>query len=110
MSSAKDENDPSKDPAWFLINLIMHTEAKKLEKVQRVLSILTRFPHPTDINVDTTPDRLERLHREDGHQEQRSRVSHPSSNTLFEVNLSQCEAVRAPHGFVWVEHHLPPQA
>ncbi|GLI74541.1 hypothetical protein PoHVEF18_002785 [Penicillium ochrochloron] len=33
MSSAKDENDLSKDPAWFLINLIMHTEAKKLEKI-----------------------------------------------------------------------------
>ncbi|KAJ5892226.1 uncharacterized protein N7473_008454 [Penicillium subrubescens] len=33
MSSTKDENDLNKDPAWFLINLIMHTEAKKLEKI-----------------------------------------------------------------------------
>ncbi|KAF3386257.1 hypothetical protein F1880_001274 [Penicillium rolfsii] len=33
MSSNRDENEPSKDHAWFLINLIMHTETKKLEKI-----------------------------------------------------------------------------
>jgi hypothetical protein len=108
MSSTKDENDLNKDPAWFLINLIMHTEAKKLEKVRHVLSTLTGSTHLTDTNFHTTPDRLEWLHRGDGHQEQRSRVSHPRRNTLFEANLPQCEAVRAHHGFLWLEHHLPP--
>jgi hypothetical protein len=38
MSAANNENGLSKDPAWLIINLIMHTEAKKLENVRCILS------------------------------------------------------------------------
>jgi hypothetical protein len=41
MASTKEDKDSSDDPGrdqtWFLMNVIMHTESKKLEKV--------RFPH-----------------------------------------------------------------
>lgn len=46
-SKEKDiSDDPSKDPMWFLITVIMNTEAKKLEKV--------RCPPPPP---DTLPER-----------------------------------------------------
>jgi hypothetical protein len=69
MSSTREEKDSSDDPGrdqtWFLINVIMHTESKKLEKVG--------FPHlpiwksPTVTNICTTLGQLGHTRESAGH-------------------------------------------
>jgi hypothetical protein len=39
-------DDPSKDPMWFMITVIMNTEAKKLEKVRCHLPSPDTLPEP----------------------------------------------------------------
>lgn len=82
MSSPKEDNgaksdpikDPSEDPGrdqtWFLINVIMHTESKKLEKVSS--PYLATLNNSITTNIYSTPGQLGGTRQSAGHFQGRS--------------------------------------
>jgi hypothetical protein len=85
--------DPSKDPMWFMINAIMHTEAGKLDKVRQLPLPTHRTCHRKATNIYSNLDRLGRLQQENGHKDEGSRVSYLIQFAVFQADLAQHEAI-----------------